>query len=370
MTYDFVIVGAGMAGASLAAELAPAGSLLVLEAEDMPGYHATGRSAAFWSETYGGPFVQPLTSASQAFLATPPSSFSERGFLDRRGALHIAEPSGYGELSRFESDFAASDVGLEPVTGPALADHCPGLRDRWDRAIWEPSCADIDVGGLHHAYLRAARRSGAELRCSASVTAIERRGGNWHVSAGGERIETRILVNAAGAWADDIARLAGLPGIGVAPYQRTVVQLRTDPAPPAGLPLVIDAEGRFYFKGEGGGRIWLSPHDETPAEAGDVAPEEIDVAIAIDRFESAVDWRVLAVERKWAGLRSFSPDRLPVYGFDPAAPGFFWCAGQGGFGIQTAPAGAQLCRALVVGEAPPASLGGVDAGLYAPSRFA
>ncbi|MGP1283522.1 MAG: NAD(P)/FAD-dependent oxidoreductase [Parasphingopyxis sp.] len=370
MSYDFAIVGAGMAGASLAAELAQAGSLLVLEAEDMAGYHATGRSAAFWSETYGGPSVQPLTSASHAFLATPPASFSERGFLDRRGALHIAEPSGYPHLETFESDFAASDVRLEPVAGPALAGRCPGLRGRWDRAIWEPSCADIDVGGLHQAYLRAARRAGAELRCSAPVTAVEHDGGRWRVSAGGERIEAGILGNAAGAWADDIARLAGLAGIGIAAYRRTVVQLRTDPAAPAGLPLVIDAEGRFYFKSEGGGRVWLSPQDETPAEAGDVAPEEIDVAIALDRFESAVDWQVLAVERKWAGLRSFAPDRLPVYGFDPAAPGFFWCAGQGGFGIQTAPAGAQLCRALMLGETPPAALAGVDAGLYAPARFA
>jgi D-arginine dehydrogenase len=184
--------------------------------------------------------------------------------------------------------------------------------------------------------------------------------------AGGETHEAAILVDAAGAWADGVASLAGLPAIGVQPYRRTMVQLRTDPAPPADLPLVVDAAGSFYFKAEGGSRLWLSPHDETPAEPGDAAAEEIDIARAIDRFGKAVDWKVLAVERKWAGLRSFAPDRLPVYGFDPLVPRFFWCAGQGGFGIQTAPAAARLCRALILGEAVEP---GIDAALYAPGRF-
>lgn len=369
MTFDFAIIGAGMAGASLAAELAPAGSVAMLEAEEMPGYHATGRSAAFWSETYGGPAVQPLTSASQDFLATPPADFADRSFLDRRGALHIAEATGISLLETFLDDFAESDVMLESLSGTTLAGYCPGLRDGWNRAVLEPSCADIDVAGLHQAYLRAAKRAGADLRCSAPATEIERVGDGWGLRAGNETIEAGILINAAGAWADEVAALAGVEPIGIAPFRRTVVQLRTDPAAPADLPLVIDIEGRFYFKGEAGGRIWLSPHDETPAPAGDVAVEEMDIALAIDRFEKAVDWKVLAVERKWAGLRSFSPDRLPVYGFDPASPDFFWCAGQGGFGIQTAPAAARLSRALVLEEAMPASLAGVDAAVYAPDRF-
>lgn len=370
MIYDFVIIGAGMAGASLAAELAPAGTVLILEAEDFPGYHATGRSAAFWSETYGGPSVQPLTSASHDFLAAPPTPFSERPFLDRCGALHIADPDGYEGLAGLAADFARSEVALTPLSGPALADRCPGLRRGWDRAIWEPSCADIDVGGLHQAYLRAAQASGAQLRCSAPAAAIEPHKGRWRIFAGGDWIEAAVIINAAGAWADRVAAMAGAREAGIAPYRRTVIQLRTDPAAPENLPLVIDAAGKFYFKSEGAGRIWLSPHDETLAEPGDAAPEEIDIARAIDRFEKVVDWEVLAVERKWAGLRSFAADRLPVYGFDTEAPGFFWCAGQGGFGIQTAPAGAMLCRSLLTGDTRPAPLAAVEADRYSPGRFA
>ncbi|WP_299327185.1 FAD-dependent oxidoreductase [Parasphingopyxis sp.] len=370
MTFDFAIIGAGMAGASLAAELAPASRVAMLEAEDMPGYHATGRSAAFWSETYGGPAVQPLTSASHDFLAAPPPEFSDRPFLVKRGALHIARPSGARLLDHFLAEFDHSNVALEPLAGAELTAYCPGLCEDWSRAVWEPSCADIDVGGLHQAYLRAAKRAGAELRCSAAVTRIQRTGDRWRVQCGGETIDAAILINAAGAWAGDIAAMASASAIRIAPFRRTVVQVRTEAEAPQGLPLVIDVEGSFYFKGEGQGRIWLSPNDETPAPAGDAAVEEIDIAHAIDRFEKAVDWKVAAVERKWAGLRSFSPDRLPVYGFDPVAPAFFWCAGQGGFGIQTAPAAARLARSLLLGEPMPCSLDQVDPTLYAPERFA
>jgi D-arginine dehydrogenase len=366
MIHDFAIVGAGMAGASLAAELAPYGSVLILEAEDLPGYHATGRSAAFWSETYGGPSVQPLTTASHDFLDTPPENFAPRGFLRRHGCLHIADAAGSAALEAFAGEFRDSGVGLQPLSHEAAVGHVPGLLPSWDRAIFESSSAEIDVGALHQAYLRRAKQNGAELICSARVGAAEPADGGWRIVAGGETHEAAILVDAAGAWADGVASLAGLPAIGVQPYRRTMVQLRTDPAPPADLPLVVDAAGSFYFKAEGGSRLWLSPHDETPAEPGDAAAEEIDIARAIDRFGKAVDWKVLAVERKWAGLRSFAPDRLPVYGFDPLVPRFFWCAGQGGFGIQTAPAAARLCRALILGEAVEP---GIDAALYAPGRF-
>jgi D-arginine dehydrogenase len=351
---DVAIVGAGIAGASLAAELAPHASVLLIEAEDHPGYHSTGRSAAFWSESYGGPLVQPLTSASGAFLA-------ERGFLRPRGALHIAEASGRAALEAMERQFAGTRVRLERVADPAA--RVPGLRPGWDAALWEPSCADIDVAALHGFYLAAAKRSGARLVAGTRVGRAERRGGLWRI---GEGIEAAVLVDAAGAWADEVAAAAGVAPLGIRPYRRTIVQLRVAPPVPADLPLVIDAEGRFYFKPEAGGRLWLSPHDETACEACDCAPEEIDVAIAIDRLERAVDWRIERVERSWAGLRSFAPDRLPVYGFDRAAEGFFWFAGQGGFGIQTAPAAARLGAALLLGrEAEP----GLDSAHYAPGRF-
>jgi D-arginine dehydrogenase len=178
-----------------------------------------------------------------------------------------------------------------------------------------------------------------------------------------------MIINAAGAWADQVAQASGVAPLGIQPMLRTVVQLRVDPAVPDDLPLVLDLSGRFYFKPAGGGRIWLTPHDETPVAAGDVAPDEMDVAIAIERLQQVVGWRVEAVERKWAGLRSFAPDRLPVYGFDSVVPGFFWFAGQGGFGIQTAPAAALLGAGLVRGTNIGPALAGIDPAKYAPARF-
>ena len=177
------------------------------------------------------------------------------------------------------------------------------------------------------------------------------------------------IVNAAGAWADEVAAAAGVEGLGIAPKRRTMVQLRVGRSGLRDLPLVDDSEGTFYFKGEGERTIWLSPHDEIDTDPCDAAPEEIDVAIAIDRFEQVVDWPIEAVERRWAGLRSFAPDRVPVYGFDPVAEGFFWCAGQGGFGIQTAPAAAKLAAALLLGTSPDPMVEAIDPAPFSPARF-
>ncbi len=356
------IVGAGMAGASLAAELADGDDVvLLLEAEAQPGFHATGRSAAFWSETYGGPLVQPLTSASGPVLHAPPADFAPHGFLKTRGELLLARDPAV--LETLTAGFAGSGVPIERRDPHAVV---AGLRGEW-HALWSPGCADIDVAALHAAYLAKARRGGVVLRCDAGVTGARRADDMWRLTlADGDTIAADIVVNAAGAWADDVATLLGAAPPGIRPYRRTVVQLRIDPPAPADLPLVIDAAGGFYFKPEPGGRLWLSPHDETPDTAHDVAAEEIDVALAIDRFEAAVDWRVEAVERRWAGLRSFAPDRLPIYGFDRHVPGLFWCAGQGGFGIQTAPAAARLCAALLGdGNVPE----GVDPAAYSPHRL-
>ena len=360
---DVAIVGAGMAGASLAAEIAGKASVLLLEAESQPGYHSTGRSAAFWSETYGGPLIQPLTSASGAFLAAPPADFADAPFLSRRGALHVAEAGGEAALDELAAEFAGSHIALEPLDRAGLAEALPGLKPGWTRGLAEPSCADIDVAGLHAAYLKRTRARGATVITDAGLRTAIRTGTRWTIETAAGSFEADILVNAAGAWADEVARRAGVRPLGIQPYRRTIVQVRVEPLAPAHLPLVIDAEGRFYFKPEAGGRLWLSPHDETPTSACDCAAEEIDVALAIDGLERIVDWRVAAVERRWAGLRSFGPDRLPVYGF--AEPGFFWCAGQGGFGIQTAPAAAKLAAALLLGRAPE-----LDAAHYLPARFA
>lgn len=357
-----------MAGASLAAEVAGEATVLLLEAEAQPGYHSTGRSAAFWSETYGGPSIQPLTSASGPRLATPPADFAERPLMSPRGALHLADAQGEGVLDALLAEFAGSPVPLERLDRAQIERWIPGLRPGWETAVFEPSCADIDVAALHAAYLRRARLRGAKLVADARVTGARHDGG-WRIETSAGTFAAGVLVDAAGAWADEVAALAGIAPLGIQPYRRTIAQLRVEPTPPRALPLVIDARERFYFKPEAGGRLWLSPHDESPCEASDCAAEEIDVATAIDRLEQAVDWRVARVEHSWAGLRSFAPDRLPVYGFDPRQPAFFWCAGQGGFGIQTAPAAAKLAAALLLGRTPDATVAHIDPMPYSAARF-
>ncbi len=356
--YDFAVVGAGIAGASLASGLAPHGRVVVLEAEDRPGYHSTGRSAAFWTESYGGPGVVPLTIHSGPFL-------EQHGLLTRRGALTMARAHELGALEAFIAEYSALGVRVEPQDRAALERRLPGLRAEWALGAFEPDCCDIDVAALHQHWLGEARRGGVELRCRSGLTGAQRQDGSWTLQlADGQTLRAAVLVNAAGAWADNVAQLAGLPPIGVQPYRRTVAQLRLSAPPPADLPLTLGIDGSFYFKPEAG-KLWLSPHDETPTPPCDAAPEELDVATAIDRFEAVVDWRIVQVEHKWAGLRSFSPDRLPVYGFDPLQAGFFWAAGQGGFGIQTAPAAADMALRLLLGQAS----GAVAPQPYDPARF-
>lgn len=356
--HDFAVIGAGIAGASLAAGLAPHGRVLLIEAEERPGYHSTGRSAAFWTESYGGPGVQPLTTAAGAFL-------HQHGFLAPRGALTLARRTEQAELDAFAGAFSALGVRVDRLSRAALETQLPGLRPEWAAGAYEPDCSDIDVAGLHQHWLAEARRGGAELVCRARLARAERRDGSWTLwLEDGRELRAAVLINAAGAWADAVAGMAGVRPIGIQPYRRTVAQLRLAAPPPEDLPLVLGIDETFYFKPEAG-KLWLSPHDETPSAACDAAPEEIDVALAIDRFQQVVDWRIERVEHKWAGLRSFSPDRLPVYGFDPDQPGFFWFAGQGGFGIQTAPAAADLALRLLLGREP----GVVPPQGYDPARF-
>lgn len=358
--FDVAIVGAGMAGASLAAELAPHARVLLLEQETMPGYHTTGRSAAFWSRTYGGPLISPLTQASGAWLQAG-------GFLRQTGELIVGRADDAARLSALIAQFMPNGVDLVRCDPRARV---AGLRPDWCDALIEPGCADIDVAALHAHYLSTARRAGAVVMCNAPLRGARRDAGSWQLMAGGQSVSADTLINAAGAWADPVAALAGVPPLRITPLRRTMVQLRMAQPLPRELPLVIDVRERVYFKAEGRDRIWLSPHDETPSPPCDAAPEEIDVATAIARFEELVDWPIAAVERKWAGLRSFALDRLPVYGFDAAVPGFFWFAGQGGFGIQTAPAAAKLAAALVLGVPCDPMVAHLDADRFAPRRFA
>jgi D-arginine dehydrogenase len=344
---DILIVGGGIAGASLGAALAGRRRVMLIEREANCGHHSTGRSAAFWLESYGGPAVAPLSRASHDFLAG-------RGWLKPRGAIHISRLDEFDALPPL--------AALDRV---AMEQRIPGLRPTWRHGREEPGCSDIDVAALHGFTLATLRRAGGEVRTEAQLVEAVRDGAEWRVMlSDGSAIRAEVLVNAAGAWADKVAAAAGVRPLGIVPKRRTMVQLRVGRSGLKDLPLVIDAHGQFYFKGEGDRTIWLSPHDEIDCAPCDAAPEEVDVARAIDRFQAVVDWPVEALERRWAGLRSFAPDRVPIYGYDLRVPDFFWCAGQGGFGIQTAPAAAALAAALLLGETP-----NLDPAPYDPARF-
>jgi D-arginine dehydrogenase len=370
MIYDVAIVGGGIAGASLAAELAPQLKVLLLEGEDQPGYHSTGRSNALWHATYGGPQIVPLTMASGPWLQSPPEEIAQTGFLRPRGGLIVGRADERYLIDAFMREFAESGVPLDRLSGALLRDMIPGLRPNWTDAVLEVDCEDIDVARLHAAYLASARRNGVTLMTRSPLQAAVRESGIWALSTLGACHSAHTLVNAAGAWAERVAEMAGAKPVGITPYRRTIVQLRLAIDVSPDLPFLIDASSSVYFRPEGRNRVWLSPQDETPSPACDVAPDELDIAIAIDRFQQLVDWPIAAVEHSWAGLRSFAPDRLPVFGFDPDCSGFFWCAGQGGFGIQTAPAAAKLCAALLTGNSRDPMVADIDAEIYAPSRFA
>ncbi|HTI31489.1 MAG TPA: FAD-dependent oxidoreductase [Sphingomonas sp.] len=364
MTYDFAVIGGGIAGASVAAELVPHGSTVLLEAEDTPGYHSTGRSAAFWHETLGGPLVQQLSVASLDTL-------EHGGFLTPRTSLNVADAAHLPLLDALEARFEGAGAKLTRVDHQGILKWVPRATEGLAGGVIEDRCADIDVAGLHGACLKMFRQPGGVLESDFRVDRLRRIGSTWQISAGARTIEARTVVNAAGAWADEVGKLAGAAVLGLQPMRRTIAQVRvtTNDVPPT-LPLTIDIAGTYYFRPEGPDRLWLCPHDESPVDPHDAAPEEIDVALAIDRFESVTTWRVAAVERKWAGLRTFAPDRLPVIGFDPDVPHFFWLAGQGGTGIQTAPAMARIAAAQLLRRSPHPSVEKIDARPFSPKRFA
>lgn len=373
MTHDVLIIGSGMAGASLAATLAPHRSVIVAEREDAHGYHTTGRSAALWIASYGAAPIRALTAAGRAFYDSPPSGFSDYPLLSPRGCLHIASAVQLDALAALETELAATGVEVRRVSGDACRALVPVLRPEAVAAgLIEPAAADIDVNALHTGFLRAARTAGADLRLGAGVAALVREGDLWRATlATGEVLNAKVMVNAAGAWADAVAGMAGAAPLGLAPMRRTALILD----PPTGVetahwPAVIDVDEQFYFKPESG-KLLASPADETPSAALDAAPDELDIAICVDRIQSAADIPVRRVVRAWAGLRTFAPDRIPVFGFDPAVPGFFWFAGQGGYGIQIAPAAARLGAALAMNTGVPADIAalGVTAETFSPRRF-
>lgn len=367
---DVVVIGAGIAGASVAALLAPHCRVAVIERENQPGYHATGRSAALFSTIYGNAAVRALSRASRDFLYSPTAGFSDTPLVQPRGTLYIARADQCQVLQAYAAlpDVASAVHAVGPAQAQQLS---PLLRPGYvQAALLEPDAVDIDVHALHQGYLRRLRQAGGTLQLDCGVTALRRQHAGWRVSAGEREFDAGVVVNAAGAWADALALLAGTASAGVQPLRRTAL-LVDAPAQidTAAAPLTIDIDEQFYFKPDAG-RVLLSPADETPSAACDAVPEDWDLAVAVDRIEQATQLDVRRVVRSWAGLRSFAPDRTPVVGFDVAAPGFFWLAGQGGYGLQTAPALAALAAAQILGQPLPEALraAGVDAAALDPQR--
>jgi D-arginine dehydrogenase len=368
--WDFMIIGGGIAGVSLAAELAPHGRTLVLEQESALGYHATGRSAAIVVLDYGAPPLRALTQASLPTLLE--TEIGGHSLAYRKGALMLELHGQEGALDARLRDPALRGETFEVSVGEAL-DRVPILRSEAIlRAAWEPDVWALDADGLLQWYRRRARAAGAEFRLNAEVTALERMAGVWQFSAGGVTDQAGTVVNAAGAWADSIAACAGLRPLGLQPKRRTAL---TVPAPAGhdvqGWPAVIDLGETRYFKPDAGA-LMLSLADETDSLPCDAWADDEDVATAVDRVQQIAHLPVDRVIASWAGLRTFAPDRIPVVGWATESDRFLWLAGQGGYGLQTAPAMAQLAASIVLGSTPPAVLSeaGVDAGDLSPLRSA
>ena len=352
--YDFVVIGAGIAGTSAACELARLGDVLLLEREEVPGYHSTGRSAAVLTENYGVDVIRKLTVASRGFLESPPPGFADHPLLIPRPVLFVARSDQMPRLEAMLVPARQLVPSIRMIDADEAIELCPTLRPEYIAGgLLEPDAMDIDVAAMHQGFLNAFRARGGLLRTNREVVGLERSGTGWTVHATGETISCSTVINAAGAWCDEIARSAGVTAAGLTPKRRTAFVFDVPAGTDAdGWPSVIDSDEEFYFKPESSGLLG-SPADATPVAACDVQPEMLDIALAIDRIQRATTLQITRVRSKWAGLRTFARDGAPVVGMDPATPGFLWLAGQGGYGIMTAPALSRTVAALVEhGELP------------------
>lgn len=352
---DFIIVGAGIAGASAGYWLSRQHRVMVLEMEAQPGYHTTGRSVAMYTEAYGPRAVRCLAKASFPFLTAPPADFCDRPLCERSGFMFIARDDQVESLEGALAEAQALSPGIHAITAAKAVERVPILRSDYVAAAFlDPSTLALDVDAIHQGYLRGLSKHGGRVQCNTAVRNPRRRGSQWVVDTGHGSFAAPVVINASGAWADQVGAAFGARPIGLQPKQRTVVAF----TPPAGItaadrwPFVFDTDEEFYFKLDAG-TLLASPADETPVPAQDAQPMDMDVALAVDRVEKATTLNVKRITRKWAGLRSFVADGVPVVGFDPDVPGFFWCAGQGGYGIETSYAMGEVTAALATGTGVP-----------------
>ena len=373
--FDVAVIGGGIAGTSVAAELSKDRRVLLLEMESQPGYHTTGRSAAVYAAVYGPSPIRALTRASRAFFASPSTSHFSTALFRPRPIMMIAR-----QEQAFALDQTIAEVGVmtpvERINESAMRKLNPLVKKGYaSAAMLDMSGEDIDVAALHQGYLRQFRDFGGDLRCNATVLGLTHTGRDWQINTGVGEFTVDTIVNAAGAWAEHIGGLAQAESIGLIPKRRTaaIVAAPTELAPDilASLPITIDIEENFYLKPDAG-RLLISPADETPSPACDARPEDMDIALCVERIEQAFDLQVHRIESKWAGLRSFVADKCPVVGYSTTAPAFFWLAGQGGYGIQTAPALARLAASQVLQRPVPEDIAaeGVDLSEIDPSRLA
>jgi D-arginine dehydrogenase len=354
--YDYLIVGAGISGASAAYELAAHGKALMIEAESTPGYHSTGRSAALFTRNYGNPVVRRINQASHAFFLNPPAGFCDGPLLTPRGSLTIAGPGGEAGLNAI-LDLSTNGHEIEKITATRALEMAPLLRpERVTCAAYEPGVTDIDVSGLHQGYLRGFRQRGGTLLCAKRIDALKRVNGAWHVTAGDAIFDARIIVNAAGAWAGHVGGMAGAASIGLVPKRRTAIIVDGPPDMQMSAMPAIDFIGSHAYLKPDAGRIMASPGDQTPSEPQDAQPDEFDIAVLVDWLETETLIKVRRIGSSWAGLRTFVADEKPVVGFDAKVDGLFWLAGQGGYGIMMAPALAQAAAGLIVFDELPRQL--------------
>jgi len=372
MDADFIVVGAGIAGASIAYWLARSAKVLVLEREAQAGYHSTGRSAALFMASYGPAQVRALTCASRAFFEHPPAGFCAHPLLTPRGALVFAGQGQEAQLAAHEALVRATSARAERLTPAQALERVPLLvPDQLIGAVMEEDASDIDVDALLQGFLRGARARGSRIVFDAGMLSIARVGDAWEITTDAGVVRAPVLVNAAGAWADAVGAMAGAAPIGLVPKRRSAMLF----APPEGVaiaqwPMFMDVAQSFYVKPDAG-MLLGSPCNADAVAAHDVQAEELDIAIAIDNIERMTALRVRRPQHVWAGLRSFVADGELVGGFDGAVPGLFWAAAQGGYGIQTAPAAGELYAAMLLGEAVPQAIAGwgVDPAAISPARL-